>query len=82
MDMIRDGIPDILRVDGHNPLKLLHQALSHNLHNESDETCLELATHLRVVLTHIAERVDYVLEDQAELKSAVARLTNKKSTTP
>jgi hypothetical protein len=44
------------------------------LHDRTDEECLELATSIRVVLTEFAERVANALKDEAELNTAVARL--------
>src|SRR6266496_2162514 len=37
IDIVKDGIPDVLRINGHNPLTLLHTALSDGLHEQSDE---------------------------------------------
>lgn len=74
LEAIKHGIPAALLIDGHNPLFLLHNALSDGLHLQDDERCLELATSIRVVLFDIVERVGMVLKDQAELKSAVGKL--------
>jgi hypothetical protein len=74
---IKQALPQALWIDGHNPLTLLHDALSEGLHNDSDEECLELATAIRVVLTELAERAAQALSDQAELKEAVGRLLQK-----
>jgi hypothetical protein len=70
-------MPERLKVHGHSPLALLHQALSHNLHSESDETCLEAAKDIRIVLTDLAEQLDSVLKDQIEVEKTVGRLTRK-----
>jgi hypothetical protein len=77
--MVSDAIPESLRVNGHNPLTLLHSALSEGLHNDSDEKCLELATAIRVVMQDLADRVGSALKDRAELDAAVNRLTNRGS---
>ena len=71
---IKHGLPPILLIDGHNPLTLLHSALSEGLHGESDEVCLELATSIRVVLTELMERISTAVKEEAELKSALHRL--------
>jgi len=47
IDKIKAAIPQSLLINGHNPLNLLHSALSENLHNGTDEKCLELATSIR-----------------------------------
>lgn len=80
IDMIKSAIPESLLIDGHNPLTLLHSALSEGLHAQTDEQCLELATSIRVVLTELAERISTALKEEATLKSAVSRLLNRKST--
>ena len=79
IDMIKSAIPESLLIDGHNPLTLLHSALSEGLHAQTDEQCLELATSIRVVLTELAERISAALKEEATLKSAVSRLLNRKS---
>lgn len=73
---VKDGIPHALFINGHNPLTLLHSALSAGLHEQSDERCLELAHDVRVVLIELAERLGQLLKDEAELNTAVTRLLN------
>ncbi|OFV91129.1 MAG: hypothetical protein A3H28_06830 [Acidobacteria bacterium RIFCSPLOWO2_02_FULL_61_28] len=77
--VIKHGIPQTLLVNGHNPLTLLHSALSEGLHAQTDEQCLELATSIRVVLTDLAERLGNALREHAELNTAVSRLLKAKS---
>lgn len=72
--IVKHGIPQALMINGHNPLTLLHSALSEGLHAQSDTECLELATSIRVVLADFVERVASALKDEAELNTAVARL--------
>lgn len=77
---IKDGIPQALLIDGqHNPLTLLHGALSEGLHADTDAECLEIAKEIRVVLTDLAERLSQALKEHAELKNAVTRLMTRKS---
>jgi len=79
IDDIKDGLPSVLLIDNHNPLTLLHTALSEGIHAQDDKTCLELAQSIRVVLADLAERMSTVLKEQQELKTAVARLLNRKT---
>jgi hypothetical protein len=72
IDAIKDAIPQALLVDSHNPLKLLHDALSIGVHAETDESCLRAAHGVRMVLADFSERLKLALEDQSELRSAVA----------
>lgn len=74
VDAIKHGIPQSLLIDGHNPLVLLHSALSEGLHAQTDEQCLELATSIRVVLTELVERMSLALKEEVELSTAVTRL--------
>ncbi len=76
---VKAAIPQALLIDGHNPLSLLHNALSTGLHAKTDEKCLELATSIRVVLTELSERISLALKDEAELRQAVSRLLNPAS---
>ena len=78
IDMVKDAIPESLKFNGHNPLTLLHTALSDGLHARTDEECLELATTIRRVMQDLAERVGTALKDHAELGAAVSRLMNRK----
>lgn len=79
VEAVKHGLPQALLIDGHNPLTLLHDALSDGLHSESDEDCLLLATTIRVLMTEILERVELVRSDKAELKAAVANLLKRKA---
>lgn len=79
IEEVKDAIPESLRIRGHNPLTLLHPALSEGLHDKSDADCLELATSIRVVLTELADRISLALKDEAELTSAVTRLFKKEA---
>lgn len=75
---IKHGIPQVLLIGGHNPILLLHSALSEGLHAQTDEQCLEIATSVRIVMTELVERMALALKDEAELTSAVSRLLAKK----
>lgn len=71
---IRHGIPEVLLIKGHNPLTLLHSALSEGLHAQTDEECLEIATSIRIVLTELVERMSIALKEEQGLNAAVTRL--------
>ena len=81
-DWTRCPNPTALRMEGHNPLTLLHSALSEGLHAQSDEACLAIAEDIRVVLTEIAERISQSLREQAELTTAVSRLLSRRPASP
>ncbi|MBX3512951.1 MAG: hypothetical protein KIT15_11445 [Xanthobacteraceae bacterium] len=78
LESVKDAIPQSLLINGHNPIMLLHRALSVGVHQQTDEKCLELAHDIRVVLAELAERLSQALKDEAELGAAVSRLMNPK----
>jgi hypothetical protein len=79
VESVKHALPQSLMIDGHNPLLLLHSALSEGVHINDDAQCLELATSIRVVLVEFAERLGQALKDEAELSEAVKRLTDKRN---
>jgi len=76
VDMISGAVPESLLVDSHNPMKLLHNALSIGVHAETDENCLKLAHSIRLVLADLSERIKLALKEHGELRSAVSELFN------
>lgn len=78
LNLAKDSIPESLLINGHNPLKLLHSALSEGVHAQTDEDCLEIASSVRIVLAELSERLAQALKDEVELTNALARLMQKK----
>ena len=75
VEKLKDAIPDkLLILNGENPLTLLYSPLSVQLHELTDEQCLQQAADIRTVLTVLLENIADVLKDQEELKSAANRL--------
>lgn len=64
----------LLLPGGHNPLTVLHQPLSTQLHGLSDKECAQQAQATRLVLTALLENVAVVLKDQRELMAAASSL--------
>ncbi len=77
LTMVKDVIPESLLINGHNPITLLHSALSEGVHALSDEDCLELASSVRIVLGELSERLSQALKDDAELTKALSNLIKK-----
>ena len=71
IESIKHALPQALFISGHNPLTLLHSALSDGLHKRTDDECLAIAVSIRVLLSELAERIGQVLKDEAELQGAV-----------
>lgn len=78
VEAIKHALPQSLLVNGHNPLLLLHSALSAGVHELTDAQCLELASSIRIVLIEFAERLSLAIKDEAELNNAVNRLAHRK----
>ncbi len=79
IESIKHGIPQALMIQGHNPLTLLHDALSEGMHAQSDEDCLELATSIRTILSELVEKISFALKEEAELNAAVGTLLKAKA---
>lgn len=77
VEAIKHALPQSLLVNGHNPLLLLHSALSAGVHELSDDQCLELAASARILLIEFAERMAQAMKDEAELNNAVTRLAKR-----
>ena len=79
VESIKHGIPQALMIQGHNPLTLLHDALSEGLHAQSDEECLLFATSIRRILSELVEKISIALKDEDELNTAVSVLLKAKA---
>lgn len=79
IESIKTALPDILLISGHNPLNLLHKALSEGIHLESEKDCLELATSIRTVLSELSERISHIIKDKKEINAAVVNILNRKN---
>jgi hypothetical protein len=79
VEKMKHGIPESLLIKGHNPLLLLHNALSEGLHSNTDKECLKYATDIRLVLTEFSEKLSTELTDNKELDKAVKRLATKRN---
>ena len=76
--MLKDAIPEkLLILKGENPLTLLYKPLSQQLHEMTDEECLQQAADIRLVLTVLLENIAEVMKDQDELTAAAKRLKEK-----
>jgi hypothetical protein len=79
IEAIKHAMPSSLLVNGQNPLRLLHSALSEGMHAMSDSECLAIAAAARTVLFEFSDRLAQALRDDAELSKAVALLNKPKS---
>lgn len=72
--MVKNAIPQVLLVNGQNPMTILYKILSEGVHEMNDEQCLELAKHIRVVLVDFANRVGEALRERKELQDSLTKL--------
>lgn len=79
VERIRHALPGALLINGHNPLTLLHGALSEGVHSLSDEECLAMAAAVRSVLFELSERLAAALSEQDEVLRAIALLSSKRA---
>jgi len=77
VDMIGDGIPDVLKIDGHNPIAVLYEALSVHIHEKDDAECLKLAESMRIVLGHLADKINEAKKNHTDVSRALGRLMKK-----
>lgn len=78
LEMTKDALPESLLINGHNPILLLHSALSEGVHAMTDEECLELASSVRVVLGELSDRLSQALKNEVNLTNALSTLMHHK----
>ena len=79
LSMTKDSIPESLLINGHNPILLLHSALSKGVHTLTDEKCLEYAESVRVVLGELSDKLSQALKDEDEIKKALSTLVDARN---
>ncbi|MCC9018954.1 hypothetical protein [Flavobacterium lipolyticum] len=79
IDLIKDLLPEILKPNGVNPLGILHSELSEGLHANTDEACLENATHVKDILTFLINQIIQSKEASKLFTNSMKSLLEKKS---
>ena len=77
VEQIKDAIPESLKIKTHNPLTLIHNALSTGIHNLTDEECLDRAKSVRIILTELSEKLAQSLKDDTDINQAIKELTTR-----
>lgn len=80
IDLVKDLLPSILRPNGVNPLGVLHSELSEGLHADTDENCLENASHVKDILTFLINQIITSKEASKQFTTSMKALLEKKST--
>jgi len=79
IDLVKDLLPAILRPEGMNPLGVLHKELSQGLHAETDEKCLERATHIKNILQFLVNQIIHSREVALNFTNSMKSLLDKRS---
>lgn len=79
IDLIKDLLPEILKPNGVNPLGILHSELSEGLHANTDEACLENASHVKDILTFLINQIIQSKEASKQFTNSIKSLLEKKS---
>jgi hypothetical protein len=82
VDIIKKNLPTSLLIEGHNPLKLLHTALSKGIHDMTDDECLNKANYIRLILIKLCLKINELLDDNNELKKAIDSLSKSEQDPP
>ncbi|MCP9750171.1 hypothetical protein [Ferruginibacter sp. HRS2-29] len=78
IDLVKDLLPTVLRPNGMNPLGVLHSELSEGIHSETDENCLEVAGHVREILTFLCTQIILSKQTAKNFTNSMQALLNKK----
>ncbi len=62
-----------------NPLGVLHSELSEGLHAETDQACLENASHIKSILTFLINQIIQSKESGKGFTESMKSLLEKKS---
>lgn len=79
IDLVKDLLPSILKPNGMNPLGVLHSELSEGLHAETDQACLENASHIKSILTFLINQIIQSKESSKGFTESMKSLLERKS---
>jgi hypothetical protein len=81
IELLREAsaVPAILLIDGHNPLALLHDALSEGIHALPDDECLRRAQEAEVILCELVNRMQLALTESNAVKDALTNIVKRRS---
>lgn len=77
--LVKDILPESLRPSGMNPLGALYEMLSAGIHEKSDEECIEIAGHIKAILTYFVKQVIRSKQEAKEFTESMKSLLRKKS---
>lgn len=77
IELVTGLLPASLKVDGINPLKALHGALSIGLHGKTDEECMELAEIMRDSLVYLVNQIVRTKAEKNKFTVGIKKLLKK-----
>ncbi len=78
IELVKHLLPSILKPDGLNPLDILHSELSGGLHSQTDEECLDIAIHIREILTFMVNQILISKKSALDFTKSMKELGSKK----
>lgn len=77
IEAVKDLLPSSLRIDGHNPLSLLHSLLSEGLHSLDEQEILTKSEQMRALLDYLLIEISEKKNRTADAKEAMKGLLSK-----
>ena len=77
VNQVKDAVPDVVRINGYNPLQLLQAARNEGENHTDDDAFLTGAADIRIVLTALADRIGQALNQKSELQQTIGRLSQQ-----
>ena len=78
ISLVKDLLPESLKVDGMNPLKRLYGVLSQGIHNETDEECMDKAEAIRGILVFLVNQVIRTKSDKKSFTEGMKKILGNK----
>jgi hypothetical protein len=70
-----DLLPKNVRIDGQNPIPVLHSLASQGLHGKSDDECTEIFDQCKLVFEYVIKRLKEAKDEDDSVKSAMKALS-------
>jgi hypothetical protein len=75
VDYAADLLPKNVRIDGQNPIPVLHKLTSQGLHGKSDDDCTEIFDQCKLVFEYVIKRLKEAKDEDDSIKSAMKALS-------
>ena len=78
IQIVYNDLPEMLYVDGSNPLKLLYELLSGGIHGKTDQECAENAKVIRKAFDFLIKAMDNLRRQKEDYSAAIKELEQKR----